>query len=112
MRWIALALLFAAPSAFAHSLWWVKPTHYADGREIGPSDVVSTLIEWSDGTVFGEVHGTRAVATASSVTMPDPTSTRCYRVRAVVAGETSDPSNVWCKVIRSVPNAPTGLGGN
>lgn len=110
---IALAALCVAGPALAHGLWWVKPTLNTDGTAI--TETVSTLIEWSDGETFGEVAGSRTV-TASSATMPDPTSTRCYRVFAVVAGELSDPSNVWCKVIGppapKVPSAPTGLSGN
>jgi hypothetical protein len=116
---IAAAALCAAGPAFGHGLWWQKPTAWDDGSPI--TEPISTLVEWSDGDTFGEVHGTRLVATASSATMPDPTSTRCYRVRAIAAGETSDPSNVWCKVVgqapppppaRKLPNAPTGLGGD
>jgi hypothetical protein len=65
MRWIACALLFAASTAFSHSLWWVKPTTYSDGTPINVTDSVSTVIEWSDGETFGAVDGIRTVARPS-----------------------------------------------
>lgn len=122
MRWIAIVAALAASPAFAGTLWWNRITQFADGRELGPTDPVTYVIEYSDdGGAFARL---RTTASASvSVTHPDGVK-RCYRVFATVPDVDGTPvagdaSNEWCSDLRPTapppsrkPAAVTGLGGN
>lgn len=116
-RYIVAALSLMAAPAMAATITWQNPTSFSDGSPLVAADIASTTVEYSNGTTFGTVAG-QVVVTGSvtTATAPDPAAgaSRCYRAKTTVVagkgGQTSDPSNVFCKAVPfPKPNAPTIL---
>jgi hypothetical protein len=126
---VLLCVLAAPAYAVPGAVWWSRVTHYADGGQLGTSDPVTYVVEFSDNNA-GEWAPLRTT-TAASISVDHPEGVlRCYRNRAVVPDVegtpiASDPSNEWCMDLRTAPPvepepdpaigrapaAPTGFGG-
>jgi len=83
-------------------LQWTAPATHTDGSPI--VNAITYRVEKQSGTAWSSVT---TVSTTTYAATGLGTGTHCYRVRAIVGGVQSAPSNTGCKTVtQPAPNPP------